>query len=104
MGIHNPAPSSLGSLETIPSPRIKERHEAMAPNKAVLALAIVVMVLTASAAPAAADKEDCFCPCMRDKCMVIRGATREECARACTEGCYQLQLDGQPNENEFCGF
>ncbi|KAG1366546.1 hypothetical protein COCNU_13G003360, partial [Cocos nucifera] len=83
---------------------IKTQSHIMAPNKAVLALAMVVMVLMASAAPAAADKEDCFCPCMRDKCMVIAGATRDDCAAACTDGCHQLEMEGQPNPGEFCGF
>merc|ERR1739842_256978 len=73
-------------------------------NKVVLGLALVGLMVMALVSPSAQNKEDCFCPCMRDKCMTIQDATREECAPACTEGCNQAGYQGQPNPKEFCGF
>ncbi|OAY72611.1 hypothetical protein ACMD2_12348 [Ananas comosus] len=73
-------------------------------NNFVLGLLLVALVVMGSVGPSAQNKDDCFCPCMRDKCMVLPDVTREECAKACTEGCNQVSREGQPNPDEFCGF
>ncbi|URE04242.1 hypothetical protein MUK42_19529 [Musa troglodytarum] len=41
---------------------------------------------------------------MKDQCMRIDKATKEECASACDKGCREAGAGGQPNPLEFCGF
>merc|ERR1712137_1149970 len=88
------------------SANIKGRHKAMALNKVVLALAIAAMVLMASTVPAAMADDgdfDCYCDCMKNKCMKVPKTTKEECAPACSDGCVEAGYRGQPNPDDFCG-
>ncbi|KAF3337612.1 hypothetical protein FCM35_KLT18199 [Carex littledalei] len=52
----------------------------------------------------AREEGDCFCPCMKDQCMNVKDASKEECATACDRTCTSLAYAGQPNKQEFCGF
>ncbi|URE09944.1 hypothetical protein MUK42_04492 [Musa troglodytarum] len=79
----------------------------MALGKGVMALLIAAVVAAATVEQARADFEDpenCYCPCMRDQCMLLDGATKGVCARACDKGCREAGYCGQPNPFEFCGF
>ncbi|WOK94334.1 hypothetical protein Cni_G03036 [Canna indica] len=72
---------------------------------AVLLLIVAAMVVeVAVAGPKEEDPTICYCPCMKDQCMILDGATREMCAVACDKGCRESGFAGQPNPYEFCGF
>lgn len=73
-------------------------------SKAAMALMLMVAVATAAADSSSEDPQLCYCPCMKDQCMIIEGATREVCAAACDQGCRNSGTAGQPNPYEFCGF
>ncbi|KAG1342334.1 hypothetical protein COCNU_05G005630 [Cocos nucifera] len=77
----------------------------MSLNKAILALTLAAMVLVASTVPAAVaqDDFDCFCDCMRNKCIKVPKTTKEECAPACNDGCVEAGYKGQPHPGDFCG-
>ncbi|RWW02095.1 hypothetical protein GW17_00034839 [Ensete ventricosum] len=79
----------------------------MALGKGVMALLIVAVVAAATVEQARADFDDpatCYCPCMKNECMTLDGATKGVCARACDKGCREASFSGQPNPFEFCGF
>ncbi|URE04241.1 hypothetical protein MUK42_19529 [Musa troglodytarum] len=74
---------------------------------AMVFLLTAVLVAAASAQQVATSYDDpasCYCPCMKDQCMRIDKATKEECASACDKGCREAGAGGQPNPLEFCGF
>ncbi|KAG6533037.1 hypothetical protein ZIOFF_006898 [Zingiber officinale] len=78
---------------------------AMAWSGSMAAVALMLMVaITAEADASSEDPQLCYCPCMKDQCMTIEGATREVCAAACDQGCRDSGAAGQPNHYEFCGF
>ncbi|OAY68912.1 hypothetical protein ACMD2_12036 [Ananas comosus] len=71
-------------------------------NKAMLALLLVAMLMAATVGPST-QEDQCFCNCLKSQCMTINGATKEECAVACNDGCTNAGYAGQPNPHDYCG-
>ncbi|KAG6496850.1 hypothetical protein ZIOFF_044722 [Zingiber officinale] len=72
-------------------------------GKVASAVWLLLLVAAVDSLPSE-DPWPCFCPCMKDQCMVIPGVTKEICAGSCDRGCRNSGVPGQPNPNEFCGF
>ncbi|KAL5217931.1 hypothetical protein ABZP36_018615 [Zizania latifolia] len=82
---------------------------------AVVFLLVVVAVAATVGGVAAEEDEEkravaeeklgCFCDCMKNLCMTLGTRPNKlDCAAACTEGCTQIGQQGQPKNDDFCGF
>ena len=73
-------------------------------TKALAMLIVTAVAVAAFMVTADAQNELCVCPCMREQCMTISGATRDDCAAACDKGCDEAGFPKRSAPTDYCGF
>ncbi|KAF3340577.1 hypothetical protein FCM35_KLT09421 [Carex littledalei] len=61
-------------------------------NNVTIIVMLVVLLVAAMVGPTVHAEEggDCFCRCMKNKCMILGTVSRQGCAQACDQMCISL--------------